>query len=264
MIPQAAIIQWRNIAPWPQDVQIEQDLLLSRALIEIFNDPFLSEELILRGGTALHKLYIKTPQRYSEDIDLVQARPGPIGAILDSIRVKLDPLLGIPARENKVHNVVLKYRVESEIPPIVQIRLKIEINSREHFSVYGSTRIPFEVQSIWYSGKTMVQTYSVDELLATKMRALYQRKKGRDLFDLWLGLNLDLVDPIRIVSAFTKYMKFENHTVTRQEFESNLMEKMSSGRFDADIRPLLNSSVRYDANNAAKAVLENLIGRIAS
>ena len=41
MIPEAAITHWRNVAPWPQDAQVEQDLILSRALVEIFREPSL-------------------------------------------------------------------------------------------------------------------------------------------------------------------------------------------------------------------------------
>ena len=63
MIPQAAITHWRNVAPWPQDAQVEQDLILCRALIEIFQDPVLAPALLLRGGTALHKLFVTAPQR---------------------------------------------------------------------------------------------------------------------------------------------------------------------------------------------------------
>jgi len=100
MIPEAAITHWRNVAPWPQDAQVEQDLILSRAVVEIFREPLLARALLLRGGTALHKLFITPARRYSEDIDLVQAAPGPIGPVLDAIRARLDPLLGTPRREN--------------------------------------------------------------------------------------------------------------------------------------------------------------------
>ena len=53
---------------WPDDIQVEQDLILSRILMEIFSDPFLNKELAFRGGTALHKLFFSPPARYSEDI----------------------------------------------------------------------------------------------------------------------------------------------------------------------------------------------------
>jgi hypothetical protein len=80
MIPRAAITAWRPSAPWSTDAQVEQDLVLSRAIVEIFSDPTLASALVFRGGTALHKLFLAPAQRYSEDIDLVQAAPGPIGA----------------------------------------------------------------------------------------------------------------------------------------------------------------------------------------
>ncbi len=70
MIPQAYITEWSNFVPWQTNEQIEQDLVICRAIIAIFNDPFLSEHLAFRGGTALHKLYLQPQHRYSEDIDL--------------------------------------------------------------------------------------------------------------------------------------------------------------------------------------------------
>ena len=66
MIPRAYIQEWRQWAPWTQDAQLEQDLIISRALVEIFNHPLLAENLAFRGGTALFKLHL-TPMRYSED-----------------------------------------------------------------------------------------------------------------------------------------------------------------------------------------------------
>lgn len=149
MIPEAAITHWRNVVPWPQDAQVEQDLILSRALIEIFQEPILSKGLLLRGGTALHRLFVKPPRRYSEDIDLVQASAGPIGPILDAIRARLDPVLGAPRRERNPDNVTLRYRMESEIPPVIPLRLKVEINTREHFSVFGAEPHPLSVRSPW-------------------------------------------------------------------------------------------------------------------
>lgn len=94
MIPFAQITQWRNIAPWPDDMQVEQDLILSRLLVEIFSDPLLNNELAFRGGTALHKLFFNPPARYSEDIDLVRTSTGPIANIIDALRLRIDPLLG--------------------------------------------------------------------------------------------------------------------------------------------------------------------------
>lgn len=259
MIPEAAITHWRNIAPWPQDAQVEQDLILSRALTEIFQDPLLSKSLLLRGGTALHKLLVKAPHRYSEDIDLVQVKPEPIGPVMSAIRARLDPLLGKPRRENNPDNVTLRYRMESEIAPVVPMRLKIEINTREHFTVYEPEAWPFAVESPWFAGRADVRTYALDELLGTKLRALYQRRKGRDLFDLWIGLEKMGAEPKRVAGAFRKYLDGAGHKITRRQFELNLEEKVGSSQFSEDLRPLLAAGIRYDAAEAARIVTERLL-----
>ncbi|HAR49052.1 hypothetical protein ER57_01980 [Smithella sp. SCADC] len=94
MIPKADIVAWRQFAPWVNDAQVEQDLIISRALVAIFQNPVLAELLAFRGGTALHKLYFDIPRRYSEDIDLVQIISSPIGQVIDALQ---DVLNGFPS-----------------------------------------------------------------------------------------------------------------------------------------------------------------------
>lgn len=94
MIPRANITAWRNHAPWPTNAQVEQDLLLSRALVAMYQNPLVARNAFFRGGTALHKLFFHPAGRYSEDIDLVQYRAGPIGELVEGIRESLDPWLG--------------------------------------------------------------------------------------------------------------------------------------------------------------------------
>ncbi|SQC98180.1 Nucleotidyl transferase of uncharacterised function (DUF1814) [Bacteroides ovatus] len=69
------------------------------------------------------------------------------------------------------------FRMESEIPPTVQIRWKVEINCFEHFNELGLVKIPFSVDNSWFTGQCELTTYRLNELLGTKLRALYQRKK---------------------------------------------------------------------------------------
>ncbi|MFA4840059.1 MAG: nucleotidyl transferase AbiEii/AbiGii toxin family protein, partial [Candidatus Neomarinimicrobiota bacterium] len=79
MIPRLFISEWSSFTPWQKMEMVEQDLILSRAIIDIFNDPLLQQKVAFRGGTALHKLYLRPPARYSEDIDLVQVNAEPVG-----------------------------------------------------------------------------------------------------------------------------------------------------------------------------------------
>ena len=127
MIPEIAITQWRNIVPWTDAKQVEQDLIICRALVAIFSDDYLAGRLAFRGGTALHKLYLSPQPRYSEDIDLVQIKAEPIKPTIDRLRDVLS-FLGEPKVKQKKNNNTLIFRTESSIPPVLPIKLKVEIN----------------------------------------------------------------------------------------------------------------------------------------
>jgi len=255
LIPQDFISEWKKAAPWSQNDQVEQDLIICRALVDIFSHPILADNLAFRGGTALFKLHLQ-PVRYSEDIDLVQVHPGPIGPMLDALQEKLNPWLGDPKRKQSEGRVTLTYRVTSEEG--VQLRLKVEINSREHFTVLGFDQRKFSVDSRWFSGSASILTYHLDELLGTKVRALYQRKKGRDLFDLWAAFSTPHAQPERVIGCFLHYLDQEGHKVSRAEFEQNLYEKLGDPRFIADIGPLVVADSGFDPATAAEFVLKRL------
>jgi predicted nucleotidyltransferase component of viral defense system len=262
MIPEQALVEWRREAPWAANTMVEQDLILSRALVELYTQPELAERLAFRGGTALFKLHLRPAARYSEDIDLVQLRPEPIGDTLNLVRSVLDRWLGAPQRKLKEGRVNLNYRFDSEDSPPIRMRLKIEINSREHFTELGLVKMPFEVDSQWFRGSADVTTYALDELLGTKLRALYQRKKGRDLFDLWFALHRGQVDPAALISCFKRYMEDGGHSVTRAVFEANLHEKASRSDFRGDMDPLLRPGLAWDFDTAMQVVLRELIARL--
>ena len=262
MIPRANITAWRTAAPWPENTQVEQDLVLSRALVTMFKHPTVAEQAVFRGGTALHKLFFTPAGRYSEDIDLVQRDAGPIGGLIDGIREVLDPWLGKPKWKQGQGRFTLNYRFETTFAPVVQMRLKVEINTREHFTVLGVQRHGYAVANPWFSAESELATYSLAELLGTKMRALYQRKKGRDLFDLWLALTEQDVDPDEIVHCFTEYMSFGDTAATRAQFEANMAAKLDDALFVDDITPLLRPGVEYDAQTAWPVVHEALVRRL--
>ncbi|MCC7292970.1 MAG: nucleotidyl transferase AbiEii/AbiGii toxin family protein [Phycisphaerales bacterium] len=262
MIQEANITAWRATVPWADDAQVEQDLVLSRAVTDLFADSDLRSALALRGGTALNKLFIEPPVRYSEDIDLVQTHAAPIGPVLTAIRRLLDPWLGNPRRSRATASVTLLYRFQSELPPVRPLRLKIECNTREHFTVLGYQPRRITVANPWYTGEADVSTFQLDELMGTKLRALYQRRKGRDLFDLWLCLTQRLLNHDRVVACFTQYMKHEGKPISRAEFEHNIYNKEREPSFLDDVKPLLASSVSYDAKEAMKLVRQSLIERL--
>ena len=109
MIPQPAIKKWQESFPWQRDYQIEQDLIISRAVCALYKDEYLSHHLAFRGGTTLNKLYLHPQPRYSEDIDLVQINAEPIKETMDRIRDVLS-FLGEPKIKQKAHNNTLIFR----------------------------------------------------------------------------------------------------------------------------------------------------------
>ena len=260
MIPTDFIAEWRAHTRWATDEQVEQDLVLSRGLVAIFGDPDLCAALALRGGTALHKLHFAPPRRYSNDIDLVQLRPGPFGATIDRLRARLDGWLGEPRREQG-QGVRLVYRFESEIPPVVRLKLKIETNTREHFTLHGTTKKPFTVTSRWWNGDADITTFRVEELLGTKLRALFQRKKGRDLFDLCVALDAG-IDPAAVVDVFRAYMKAEGREISRAIFEESLTAKLRLPAFTDDIPILLPPGATFDVPAGGARVVRELIARL--
>jgi len=114
---------------------------------------------------------------------------------MEALRAVLDPWLGKPQWKQTEGRVTFSYHFQSEDTPPIPLKLKVEINSREHFAVYGFKRIPFRIVSRWFEGSCEINSYELDELLGTKMRALYQRKQGRDIFDLATALT-GLIDSI--------------------------------------------------------------------
>jgi predicted nucleotidyltransferase component of viral defense system len=159
--------------------------------------------------------------------------------------------------------VTLNYRFESETKPVTPLRLKIETNTREHFCVLGPRRVHFMVDSPWHSGAADVLTYELEELLGTKLRALYQRKKGRDLFDLSEALTRNSgLDAEKVVTCFLRYLESDGLRITRAEFENNLAEKIDDKVFLSDVPPLLATGVSFDPVAALERVKEAFISRL--
>lgn len=121
----------------------------------------------------------------------------------------------------------------------------------------------FDVSSRWFSGAASISTYALDELLGTKLRALYQRKKGRDIFDLWWAARNAAVDFDRVVTCFRKYLEqADGLRVSRAELEANLADKMRDRLFTADLQPLLAPGVEWDLGSAARLILDEIAPRL--
>jgi predicted nucleotidyltransferase component of viral defense system len=181
----------------------------------------------------------------------------PAGPVMAALREVLDPWLGKPNYKQTNAGITYKYRFQSEDGQ--PLRLKVEINTREHFAVDGYKEVPFTVNSRWYNGSCSILSYELNELLGTKLRALYQRKKGRDLFDLAIALDDKDADPEKIIAVFYAYMQHGEHTVTKKQFEENIAAKLQDNNFASDIGPLLAAGYEWDLNSMSEKVNDSLI-----
>jgi predicted nucleotidyltransferase component of viral defense system len=251
LIPASYIQEWSNKAPWPTSQQVEQDLIISRALCDLFNAPALAGKIAFRGGTAIHKLLLKQPLRYSEDIDLVQTHAEQIGATANAVREALS-WLGDCKREQAGHSMHFVFRFAPEAQPDTTLKVKVEINTREHDGVLGIQQYPFAVESGWYQATANIASFAPEELFATKLRALLQRRKNRDLFDLHMGLQQLSMNPEALLACFDHYVTLEGKPITRANAEQRMLEKLTHSLTE-DMAPLLPPGISFHENDAVAA-----------
>lgn len=263
---------------WQHQYQVEQDLLLSLAMIAIFNDKFLAGQVAMRGGTVLHKVHLAPASRYSEDIDLVVVGDRAEGHIHAALKRVLTPLFGKYKRDwwasvkLTVRNASLPSRIlrlEYEIPSIAlpgrTLKLKVEANVSERTPFRPVKRVPFALAFRGDMLSTDIVSYDIDEMLGTKMRALFQREQGRDLFDLYWALTQPAaMNPSisGVIEAFQHYMAGENAVVTRQDFLDALDFRLASAGFRSDMAALLRAGLVYDVDQAGMFVRSNLLNML--
>ena len=261
MIPEEHISDWSKVAPWAEQSQTELDLIISRAMVNIFSDDMLREELRMRGGTALNKLHFPKPYRYSEDIDVNRTTAGPIGPILSQLRTVLEPWLGTARFNQSPIAPKLLFRINPTYKSEAKIRLKVEISTREIIAFDDPLELPFEVSNPWFSGKTTIPTFSNEEMLATKLRALLGRDKGRDLFDVAHGLDVfENINPDRVVELFRLYADQSEERISRAQAQQRMFAKMAKPRFIEDLSALLPAS---DAESLTNKEISHALLRVS-
>jgi predicted nucleotidyltransferase component of viral defense system len=228
-------------------------------MIEIAQHPLLGAELRMRGGTCLHKLVLPTPQRYSEDLDYVRSTRSGVGPIIDALRDLANQVgLDVAARERArgmVH-VVLQAAATSSATPL---RVKVEINVEETMPLLDPIHVEHTVDSAWWSGSAPVATFALEELMGTKLRALYQRSKGRDIFDLWHVLSTQTVDDELIVAALHHYMG--DDAFTYPQLRRNLHAKIIDPDFQTDMQGLVVGAPEGWSVVAAADLVMHRLGR---
>ncbi len=273
------VLAHESVVPWSEPYQVEQDLLLCLAMHAIFEDRFLSGQVAMRGGTVLHKVHLAPAARYSEDIDLVVVGDRPEAHIRRALLRVLGPVLGrekasvwdsvqLAVRNAAKPSRILRctYQVPSVVNPGRELTIEIEANVTERFPFLPVQRLAFAVECRGAHLRTELVSYNINEMLATKLRALFQRKKGRDLFDLYWALSARSelgVSVAELLQAFGHYMQAEGEPVGREKFIAHLRECLADrAGFCSDLASFLRRDVHYDPDVAGAFVERELLGRL--
>ena len=243
--------EWEARVAWRNPLYVEQDLILSRILCDLYSSPLITEKLAFRGGTAINKLLHPKPLRYSEDIDLVQLNSEPVGQTISAMREALSwlgKISHVPSHHS--HHLFFKFMPEHGLTNAKKI--KIEINTRTHKCLHNIRRYPLRLDNPWHQAEVDITSFEPEEIFGSKFLALLQRRKNRDLFDMHEGFNRLSLDTSKVVSSFTHYMMLEGRIITRAIAEQRMLKKLSSNLAD-DVRPLLPTGTKYDHHDAITA-----------
>jgi predicted nucleotidyltransferase component of viral defense system len=268
------ILAHQSAVPWAAQYQVEQDLLLCQTMVALFDDKFLSPQIAMRGGTLLHKVHLSPAARYSEDIDLVVVGTRPANHIRLAIRRVLADVLGAPKKSVwdklilAIRNTVepssilrMTYSMPSIIEPNRTLDIVIEANVTERKPHRAVVEIPYSFPFRDKTVQTYLKGFDIHEMLGTKMRALFQRKRGRDLFDLYWALTKSPtpVKPREIIASFKHYLDLEGTKAGRDEFVSILENHLKDREFCSDTQPLLRTDISYDPQVAGSYVKSRLL-----
>jgi len=220
----------------------------------ISEDELLRERLGFKGGTALSKLHFGGSGRLSVDLDFnVLGSRSEVQGLRAELRSRLIPVVRYACPGSRIRHrhswemlgVEARYQPVSGSEPQV---LKVELSMVERFPITRTEIYPLDLPS---GGRAQVRSYPVDELVSTKLRALFSRSKGRDLYDLDLARPL-LRDPGLVRRMAVYYFYRSRIAYDPEVFAANVAEKLASPAFVRDARPFLRTDTTWDAGLAAR------------
>ncbi|MCW4018968.1 MAG: nucleotidyl transferase AbiEii/AbiGii toxin family protein [Candidatus Bathyarchaeota archaeon] len=246
---------WADEQNLPDLLFAELDYRLVKTLETLYKDEFLSKRLCIKGGTAINKLYLVETSRLSVDLDFNQI--GPKEEVLrerPDVRERIVELLTKQDSSYEIHSehryeqTRIKSRYKTVAGP--PWSFKIEISHVERFPIVS----PVKKQVKTPDGLADVVTYTLEELTATKLRALLERFKGRDVYDLYFISQLK-PNPTVIRKMFMYYFYRSRKVYNPKVHYKNLMERYEIGNYKDDVTDFVKPTVTFDLTRAAKNVI---------
>jgi predicted nucleotidyltransferase component of viral defense system len=253
------IRNWADEGGIPDLTLAELDFRLAHALQTVYADSFLRDRLLLKGGTALNKLYLLAANRLSVDLDFnaigsreqVLRERTSIGEALAAVLTRQDPGYDLTYRWR--YDQVTLYARYSPLTGTAPQRLKLEVSFIERFAILGRLERPLLASPL--GEPLVVHTFHLEELVSTKLRALFDRRKGRDIYDLYRVTDLGL-DHAAIRKMVLYYFLRANKVFHYPTFVRNVERKVAERGFGDDIRGLIRLGGELDWPAACGHVLD--------
>lgn len=255
-----------KIKKWSAEIGIadlgfsELDMRLLNALNVIYSDKFLASRLYLKGGTAINKLYLQKTARLSVDLDFNSiGRKEDVMAERNKVRDKIMLLLReqdedyIMKKKDTYEQTTIKVGYAPVFGPSKQY-MKLEISNIERFPVLGKAMKEFKVPDS--EDIIKINTYVIEELIATKLRALYDRLKGRDIYDLYFLSSFDF-DRIYVRKLVLYYFYRSKKIFDPKLFFKNISDKFMSGRYVDDVFTFIRADVPFSIDKGVERLLSS-------
>ena len=192
---------------------VSKDEMMSELLLRL--DGVLGEDAVLKGGTALNRLHLAKlgAARFSEDIDLDYFSAEDLGKKISGVRSAMRKVAGFEVGKGMLHHRTLRFdcRYQNALGVMDRVTVEFYLSPGPYVN---ATRVP--VRSPFLdSGPAMFRAYCLEDLLARKLVALYNRMEGKDIYDSYFGLKMDHDGPLlgRSLKMMTEFYRIEGDFV---------------------------------------------------
>lgn len=199
---------------------VEKDYFITLLLDGISNSK-LKENIVFKGGTALRKIYFKH-YRYSEDLDFTFRKPMRKKKIENSLKEVFEYL-------KKEYNADFTIRdfyskkwfndIKIQFIGLRGVKNMITMDLMSDEVITGKIKEK-EIFNPYYERKFSIPVYSLEEILAEKLRSFLQRTRVRDYYDTWYILTNEKIDKRKLKANFIRKVEYK-----KIQFSDKLLDK---------------------------------------
>ena len=223
------------MVPWDDNRLVEQDLALTRLIIDVANHPILFDKLSLKGGTCLHKLWLPEPWRYSEDLDYNRIVASDPLEIVNSLR-EIASDTGFRDATFKQNKLFLHLWLADALEDGQEFQVKIDIQREIKPDSSAYQHRQFAIDNPWCSKQASVRANRAEDIIASKVLASFQRSRPRDLFDMWAAIKAGTVTYANVASRFASYRPDNPERWNTGKASRSLISKLSDPSYIAEMK----------------------------